>query len=135
MKILIVTGLFLLMLCMPVKAYERDSFRKPIPFGDYVADIKPLLEEAVAANGWTFREDQDGNYFAEIEHRRYGMKTALLVESKEVSIKLLSVTKKRGKTKVNNKVRRWLIMLRRSIALGITVAVRDDADRRRNKGQ
>lgn len=110
-------------------AYEIDAYAKAIPFYHYVSNIELLLEKAVQRNRWLLVKDEQGQFSANIVHKGYDIKTALIIKDNTVSIKLLSVTRagcsNMQKCKVNNdKVQGWLLRLRKSIAYDITLVVR-----------
>lgn len=116
-------------LSFQVFSYELDAYKKPIPFYDYVTNLEKLLLKSVQRNRWTLVKDENNNFHANILHKTYDIKTALVIENKTVSIKLLSVTRVgcKGRCKVkDDKVQGWLLRLRKSLAYDITLAVKKE---------
>lgn len=111
-------------------AYEENAFSKPVPYYNYVDSIESLLDVAVKRNGWKLSQNDEGYFYAEISHKNYMIKVALLTDNNSLTIDLLSAEKiscSRSCKVDMGAVQGWLLRLRKSISYEITLAVRDRA--------
>ncbi|GIU29240.1 hypothetical protein [Shewanella sp. MBTL60-007] len=120
---------------MTVTASELKLYQDPIPYGTYITDIDSMLTDAVKRNHWVFSKDESGIRYANLDYKTYKITTELMVKDNSVAVKLISAERPdcgKKSCKVDmGKVDGWLVKLRRSIAYDITLAVRDDALKRR----
>ncbi|GIU18401.1 MULTISPECIES: hypothetical protein [unclassified Shewanella] len=120
---------------MPIAASELQLYQDPIPYGSYVENIDNLLTDTVKRHHWVFSKDELGVRYADLDYKTYKLRTELVINNNSVAVKLISAERPdcgKKSCKVNmSKVDGWLVNLRRSIAYGVTKAVRDDALKRR----
>jgi hypothetical protein len=119
-------------------AIEFNSYKDPLPLGNYVEDIDGLLERAFQYDGWSLSSKPDENtYIGFISYRGYDVSVRISVIDQRIHMTLDSVYATGCGEACENldekPVIQWLVILRRAIALELTRTIGEQLEQEANE--
>jgi len=117
-------------LSISAQAYEDRAYKRPVNTYHYVKNVESLLTSAVSRDNWTLVKQENGSFGAKISHKSYLINVSFIEGDGTIALHLDSVNRVDcGKScKVDQEqVDYWLLRLRRSIAVELTLIVKKAA--------
>jgi hypothetical protein len=109
---------------------DITPYSDPLQLGDYVQDLNGMLERAFSYDGWQLRSHPDPDtYVAFLSYKERDISVHILVRDQNLTLSVESVFETGCASPCEDlgeeSVSKWIVNLRRSIAVELTTLVRD----------